>query len=135
MNFDKKLKVAELLVYNGGVLYEKFETSNGKFDIALPINNTFMFEFKVNNHYSKRIAFNTETECLVGDIPELYLTMKLIPKDIQYLAKEDLDLLDFPVAYIAFDCAKKEFFDINKSYSKILNNEIDQNSQKFLAGN
>ncbi len=134
-DFNKKLKEAKLLVYNNGTLYKTYETSNGKFNLELPINDVFMFEFTSSQHYTKRIAINTEIDNHVHYVPELDLTMSLIPTNIQYLANEDLDLLDFPVAYISFDGKKNEFFDINESYSKILINEIEKSNQNYLAEN
>jgi hypothetical protein len=129
---NRKLKEGKLLIYKEGVLIDEMETENGKFELTLPKGSHYMLEFRNEECFTKRIALNTTTEDNEADVPVLDLTMTLIPIASNYIAEEDLDLFDFPVAYIAYDVKKKEYYDKNKTYSKIIMDDIYESEKRQL---
>lgn len=131
-NHEIMLKKAELVIYKEGQVFKKIETTNGEFEIELPAGGNYLLEFIVDSHFTKRIAVNTIVDNLNQDVPPLDLTMTLIPTEYFFLPEYDQDLLDFPVAYLAFDGEKNTFFDINEEYSKVLMKDINKKSKKYM---
>lgn len=97
--------------------------SNGRYDILLPLENEILLEFISENHYTKRIAFNTHVNGR-KKLPFFDLKINLHQIDLWNLSADNLDLMDFPVAYIKYDFKKKIFFDFNQKYSKIISKEL-----------
>ncbi len=128
---EKKLKDAEVVIYKEGQIFLTLNTTNGKLDVNLPKGSHYLLVFKSDKHFSKRIAVNTELEASDEEVPRLDLTMTLVPKDLEYLAKEDQDLLDFPVAYLAYDPNKGIYFDKNEQFSNVLLKDIQKKSKQY----
>ena len=59
------------------------------------------------NHYTKRIAFNTSIPDKIKKIPFFDLTINLVEKRLWNIKENDLDVLDLPVAYLNYDFQKK----------------------------
>ncbi len=130
-NSFKKLKHVKLYIYEDGKKIDVITAHNGKFKFSLPLDKEVMLEFNCDNYVSKRIAFNTNLEDENIDLPVFSMTLNLYQKDNLFMSEQDEDLLDFPVAYIAFDEEKQEFYDKNDSYSKVLAKEIDKSMESF----
>ena len=97
--------------------------ANGRYDLLLPLENEILLEFISETHYTKRIAFNTHVNGK-RKLPFFDLKINLYEIDLWNLSTENLDLMDFPVAYIKYDFKKKIFFDFNQKYSKIISKEL-----------
>jgi len=131
-SYEKKLKKAEVKIYREGSLLEKIETNNGKFNIKLPPGGDYLLEFSSDEHHTKRIGFNTELDYKDTEVPGLDLTMTLMPSIYEHLPEEDMDLLEFPVAYIGFNERSKSYYDINSKYSDVLIKNIELKSKIFM---
>ena len=99
--------------------------NKGKYNIELNLNSEFLLEFIAEDHFIKRIAFNTEIS-KKKKIPYFDLKINLHEKYIWEISEDDKDLLDLPVAYIKYDSKKDLFYDYNKKYSKIIKKEISK---------
>lgn len=132
---DKKIKeTTSVRVISKGKLINTIDVIKGKGEIELPLDNEYLLEFISEGFFVKRIAINTHIEQGVEVVPLLELTIHMVKSDKPNISKEDYDLLDFPVAYMAYD-EKKGFYDINKAYSKILSKSIQDSEKKYLREN
>lgn len=131
-NHEQRLKKVTITVYKEGLVYASFETENGKIEVDLPVGSHYLLEFQSEMHFTKRIAINTDIQITESELPALDLTMTLIPTAFNYLSDEDLDLLDFPVAYLAYDQGKKAYYDKNEGHSAVLMKHIDQKSKEHM---
>jgi len=129
---NEKMKNATLRITENGVTYKVIPTENGKIEFTLPRNSQFMLEFSSEGHFTKRIAINTELSSSINKVPMLMLTMVLIEKDIPYLLKEDLELFDFPLVYMAFNSTGKYYYDKNKYYSEIIINGLNEGVKRYF---
>lgn len=131
-NYQQRLKKVTVTIYKEGMIYTCFEAENRKIEVDLPIGSHYLLEFQSEMHFTKRIAVSTDMQESDSEIPKLDLTMTLIPITFNYLSDEDLDLLDFPVAYLAYDHNKKTYYDKNEVYSEVLLKHINQKSQEHM---
>lgn len=131
-NYEQRLKKVTVTVYKEGLVYASFEAENGKIEVDLPVGSHYLLEFQSEMHFTKRIAVNTDVQENESEIPKLDLTMTLIPTGFNYLSDEDLDLLDFPVAYLAYDHNKKAYYDKNEEHSEVLLKHINQKSEEHM---
>lgn len=121
-SLGKVTDVTIRLVYSNSII-DTILASNGRYDILLPLENKILLEFISTNHYTKRIAFDTHVNGK-KKLPFFDLKINLHEIDLWNLSAENLDLMDFPVAYIKYDFKKKIFFDFNQKYSKIISKEL-----------
>lgn len=128
---DKKVKQTTVRVICQGKLFKTVEVKKGKVELELPSNDEYLLEFISDGFFAKRIAINTHLDVGVEKVPLLELTMNLVKVDQPKMLKEDYDLLDFPVAYMAFN-TEEGFYDINKKFSKILYKTIHESEKKYL---
>lgn len=128
---DKKVKQTTVKVICQGKLYKTIEVKNGKVEIELPCNDEYLIEFIADGFFVKRIAINTHVEVGVEKVPLLELTMNLVKAHKPGILEEDYDLLDFPVAYMAFNL-EEGFYDINKEHSAILYKTLYESEKKYL---
>jgi len=135
MNGTDKMKNATLRITQNGVTYEEYSTESGKIRFTLPKNSQFMLEFSSDGYFTKRIAINTEVSDNTEDVPQLMLTMELVKENAPKLMEKDLDLLDFPLVYMAFDSDEEYFYDKNKYYSEIIVESLNESAKKFYKKN
>lgn len=129
---DRKIKEVTIVkIYSQGKLINKVEVQNGKGEIDLPLNNEYLLEFIVEGFFNKRIAINTHIKPGVEMVPLLELTMNMVKLKQPNISVDDYDLLDFPVAYMAYD-DKDGFYDINKEYSAIIKKAIQNSGKRYL---
>lgn len=129
---NKKVKDAVVLIYEKGKLYKTLETSKGIISFELPSNSEYLIEVKKDGFFNKRIAINTKVEGSVNEIPWYDLTMNLVSKNNPGLLEEDYDLLELPIAYIAYDVKSESFYNINKKHTKALMKTIEKSKKKYL---
>ena len=75
---------------------------NGKYNLHLELNHKILLEFECvdEDHYTKRIAFNTNVPRSTKKVPTFDLTINLVEKELWKIKEEDEDILDLPVAYL-----------------------------------
>ena len=113
------------IVHDNGVI-DTILSNNGKYNLHLEFNHKILLEFECldGNHYTKRIAFNTNIPEEVKKIPFFDLTINLVEKRLWNIKDKDLDILDLPVAYLNYDYERKIWYDKNAKYSRIINKKI-----------
>jgi len=118
-------KVSIRIVHDDGVV-DTILSNNGKYNLHLEFNHKILLEFECldDQHYIKRIAFNTNIPEEVNKIPFFDLTINLVEKRLWNIKDKDLDILDLPVAYLNYDYQKKIWYDKNAKYSRIINKKI-----------
>ena len=110
-------------------LVEKNKTADtilvksGRYDIYIPLETEILIEFIAENHYTKRIAFDTHVNGK-KKLPFFDLKINLNEISLWNLSEENIDLMDFPVAYIRYNFKKKLFYDSNEKYSRIISKEL-----------
>lgn len=96
---------------------------SGRYDMLIPLETEILLEFIAQGHYVKRIAFDTHVNGK-KKLPFFDLKINLNEIDLWNLSEKNLDLMDFPVAYIRYNFKKKLFYDSNEKYSRIINKEL-----------
>ncbi len=110
-------------VINLNTTIDTVKINHGRYDILIPLETEVLLEFIAQDHYTKRIAFDTHVNGK-KKLPFFDLKINLHEKNLWNLSDENLDLMDFPVAFIKYDFKKKVFFDFNKKYSQIISKEL-----------
>ena len=98
---------------------------SGRYDILIPLETEILIEFIADNYYTKRIAFDTHVN---GKKKLPFFDLKINVNEIALwnLSEDNLDLMDFPVAYIRYNFKKKLFYDSNEKYSRIISKELSK---------
>jgi len=122
---------ASIRIIEKGELVNELTDTKGKFEFKLKDNTEYLIEFISEDHFTKRIAVNTKMKKPKKNLPSVELTMQLIRKDSPMLMKDDVDLLDFPVSYIAYNEKTKMFYDKNEDHTSVLNKTIRISSHKY----
>lgn len=130
-NDNKSSLPVVVKIYKYGKLISETESKKGKIEINLPYNNEYLVEFCSDDYYTKRIAFNTKMETNEIKTPILDLSIQLVDKKNPMMLAKDIDLLDFPVSYIAFDKKKYTFYDLNKDYTRVINQIMEKSTREF----
>lgn len=124
LNTTSKVKDYTINVYENGKMTNSMEMTKNTFNYAIPKNSEVMLEFIANGHYAKRIAFDTKLDEELKKVPRLDLRMNLVEKSENDNCAGIRDLLDLPTAFITYS-AKREYYDKNLEYSKIIKKEIE----------
>ena len=113
------------IIHDNGIV-DTILSKDGKYNLHLEFNHKILLEFECmdENHYTKRIAFNTSIPDKIKKIPFFDLTINLVEKRLWNIKENDLDVLDLPVAYLNYDFQKKIWFDKNAKYSRVINKKI-----------
>ena len=113
------------IIYHDGVV-DTVISKNGKYNISLKLNHKILVEFECldEEHFTKRIAFNTNVPESTKKILTFDLTINLVEKELWKIKKEDEDILDLPVAYLYYDSLKGIWFDRNQKYSRVINKKM-----------
>jgi len=113
------------IVHHDGVI-DTVLAKNGKYNLHLELNHKILLEFECidEEHYTKRIAFNTHVPNSTKKIPYFDLTINLVERKIWRIKDEDEDLMDLPVGYLNYDSRKGIWFDRNAKYSRVINKKI-----------
>ncbi len=123
VNTIERVKNVEIIFILNGKINDTIIVTNGRYDILLPLESEIMLEFVAPEHYIKRIAFDTHVSSR-KKIPYFDLKINLHQISLWELSEDDEDIMDFPVGFIKYDKTKKIFYDHNKKYSKIINEEL-----------
>ena len=99
---------------------------NGKYNLSLELNHKILVEFESfdDNHFTKRIAFNTNVPESTKKILTFDLTINLVEKELWKINEEDEDILDLPVAYLYYNSQKGIWIDRNQQYSRVINKKM-----------
>ena len=123
-NMEGKVKNTTIrIVYENGDVDSVF-CKKGKYNFFLQVNRKILIEFINNDHYTKRIAFNTEILKSQKGIPLFDLTINLVEMGVWNIKEQDEDVLDMPVAYIKYNSKRKIWYDQNAKYSRVINKKI-----------
>jgi hypothetical protein len=126
LNSSGKVKNVSIRIVHDDGIIDTILAKNGKYNLHLELNHKILIEFECLdvNHYTKRIAFNTNVPKSTKKVPYFDLTLNLVELSLFDIKENDKDLLDLPVAYINFDSKKGIWFDSNAKYSRIINKKI-----------
>ena len=99
---------------------------NGKYNLNLELNHKILVEFESfdDNHFTKKIAFNTNVPESTKKILTFDLTINLVEKELWKIKEEDEDILDLPVAYLYYNSQKGIWIDRNQQYSRVINKKM-----------
>ena len=124
-SMGKVKNVSIRIIHHDGVV-DTVLAKNGKYNLSLELNHKILIEFECidEDHYTKRIAFNTNVPKSIKKIPTFDLTINLVEKELWGIKEEDEDILDLPVAYLTYDSRKEIWFDRNKQYSRVINKKL-----------
>lgn len=131
-SYTSRIKKFDLKITEKGKLYKEISSKKGQVELSLPKGSQFMLEFCAEGHFTKRFAISTEVLDDVKSVPVFDLTINMVEESLPLLMTQDLDLLDFPVAFFAYDSTRKDFYDKNKYYSDIISNGLHESTQQFL---
>ncbi len=126
LNTSGKVKnVSIRIVHDDGVI-DTLIAKKGKYNLHLELNHKILLEFECldTEHYTKRIAFNTNVPESTKKIPFFDLTINLVEVSLFNINERDKDLLDLPVGYLNYNSRKKMWFDQNAKYSRVINKKI-----------
>lgn len=126
----KSQKDASISIYVDGKLQETRVTKKGKLKLHLPKNHDYLLVFSAKDCFNKRIAISTNVENRQKMPPLFDIDVKFIPEDDPGVLATDIDLLDFPVAYLGFDPERGTFIDKNQYYSAVIRKEIKNSKRK-----
>jgi len=130
-NMSSTMKKFNVHVYEYGKLVKTLKNKSGKFSFTVPKDTEYMLEVVADNHYTRRIAFDSKGSSASPE--ETYkLDMNLLRKDFHEYMGEHEDLLDLPLAFIGRD-ANGSFIDKNQSHSVVLNDELKTKVQDILV--
>ena len=102
----------------GKVIYETVP-KDGTFFFAVAIESEAMIEISADGFYSKRIAFKSKPELITVEVPVCELDMVLYNKEDYPELAELEDVMDMPVAFLAYD-RFGNVYDINEEQSNAL---------------
>ena len=124
-SMGKVKNVSIRIIHHDGIV-DTVIAKNGKYNLSLELNHKILIEFECidEDHYTKRIAFNTNVPKSIKKIPTFDLTINLVEKELWNIKEEDEDILDFPVAYLTYDSRKGIWFDRNQQYSRVINKKM-----------
>ena len=124
-SMGKVKNVSVRIVHDDGIVDTVF-AKNGKYNLHLELNHKILLEFECvdEDHYTKRIAFNTNVPRSTKKVPTFDLTINLVEKELWKIKEEDEDILDLPVAYLTYDSRKGIWFDRNQKYSRVINKKM-----------
>ena len=126
----KSQKDASISIYVDGKLQEIKVTKKGKLKLHLPKNHDYLLVFSAKDCFNKRIAISTDVENRQKMPPLFDIDVKFIPENDPGVLATDIDLLDFPVAYLGFDPNRHTFIDKNEFYSAVIRKEIKNSKRK-----
>ena len=106
-SMGKVKNVSIRIIHHDGIV-DTVIAKNGKYNLSLELNHKILIEFECldEDHYTKRIAFNTNVPKSIKKIPTFDLTINLVEKELWNIKEEDEDILDLPVAYLTYDSRK-----------------------------
>ena len=90
--------------------------------MLIPLETEILLEFIAQGH-CKTNCTDTHVNGK-KKLPFFDLKINLNEIDLWNLSEKNLDLMDFPVAYIRYNFKKKLFYDSNEKYSRIINKEL-----------
>ncbi len=124
-SMGKVKNISIRVIHHDGIIDTIF-AKNGKYNLSLELNHKILIEFECidEDHYTKRIAFNTNVPKSIKKIPTFDLTINLVEKELWKIKEEDEDILDLPVAYLTYDSRKGIWFDRNQQYSRVINKKM-----------
>ena len=113
-----------IIYYDGFV--DTVIAKNGKYNLSLELNHKILVEFECldENHYTKRIAFNTNVPESTKKILTFDLNINLVEKELWKIKEEDEDILDLPVAYLYYNSQKGIWIDRNQQYSSVIHKKM-----------
>lgn len=126
LNTSGKVKnVSIRIVHDDGVI-DTVLAKKGKYNLHLELNHKILLEFECLDveHYTKRIAFNTNVPKNTKKIPFFDLTINLVEYSLFEIHDDDEFLLDIPVGFLNFNSRKGVWFDSNAKYSRVINKKL-----------
>lgn len=123
VNSTEKVKNYHVNVYQNGKIIESLDMNKNVFNYSIPNDSEVMLEIIADDHYTKRIAFDSKLGDDVKKVPRFDITMNLIEKSSTDNYSDFQDLLDMPSAFITYS-NEREYFDKNLKYSKVIKKEI-----------
>ncbi len=121
----KVKNVSIRIVHDDGII-DTVLAKKGKYNLHLELNHKILLEFECLDvqHYTKRIAFNTNVPKNTKRIPYFDLTINLVEKSLFDSKENDTFLLDVPVGFLTYDSKKGVWFDSNAKYSRVINSKL-----------
>ncbi len=121
----KVKNVSIRIVHDDGII-DTVLAKKGKYNLHLELNHKILLEFECLDvqHYTKRIAFNTNVPKNTKKIPYFDLTINLVEKSLFDSKENDTFLLDVPVGFLTYDSKKGVWFDSNAKYSRVINSKL-----------
>ncbi|MDG1160405.1 MAG: hypothetical protein P8N19_13010 [Flavobacteriales bacterium] len=111
---NKKCDEALVLVYDGNELVTSHVTDkDGKFKVYIDFQNNYTIQVLMNGMLSKTVSFDTHS-AIDRSAFSFQCDFHLTPK--QLFGQQDLDILDFPVAFLVYSDEEKSFI-MNESYT------------------
>ena len=111
---NKKCDEALVLVYDGNELVTSHVTDkDGKFKVYIDFQNNYTIQVLMNGMLSKTVSFDTHS-AIDPSAFSFQCDFHLTPK--QLFGQQDLDILDFPVAFLVYSDEEKSFI-MNESYT------------------
>ena len=126
LNNDGRVNNVQIRIVHDDGVVDTVLAKKGKYNLHLELNHKILLEFECldSDHYTKRIAFNTNVPKSVKKIPYFDLTMNLVDNSLYKIKEKDKDLMDLPVGYLNYNSRKGIWFDRNAKYSRVINKKM-----------
>lgn len=126
LNNDGRVNNVQIRIVHDNGVVDTVLAKKGKYNLHLELNHKILLEFECldTDHYTKRIAFNTNVPKSVKKIPYFDLTMNLVDNSLFKIKEQDKDLMDLPVGYLNYNSRKGIWFDRNAKYSRVINKKM-----------